>query len=61
MSEITWELSNGAVAVPESRKKMPFVSPIKVTKEMYENQKKLFTTYNAMQKELIDIGLMESK
>lgn len=44
-----------------SKKKMPFVTPIKITDTMDENQKTFFTNYNNMQKELIKNGLMESK
>lgn len=61
MSGITWELSNGAVAAPSNKKKMPFVTPIKITDTMDDNQKVFFTTYNNMQKELIKNGLMDSK
>jgi hypothetical protein len=61
MEDVTWELSNGAVAVPQNKKKMTFVTPIKITDEMDDNSKKFFTTYNSMQKELIKNGLMESK
>lgn len=44
-----------------TKKKMPFVTPIKITDTMDDNQKTFFTNYNTMQKELIKNGLMESK
>jgi hypothetical protein len=59
--DLTWELSNGAVAVPQNKKKMPFVTLIKITDDMDDNSKKFFTTYNSMQKELVKNGLMDSK
>lgn len=59
--DVTWELSNGAVSVPQNKKKMSFVTPIKITDDMDDNSKKFFTTYNSMQKELIKNGLMEAK
>lgn len=62
MSDVTWELSNGAVSAPQqNKKKMPFVTPIKITDTMDDNQKTFFTNYNNMQKELIRNGFMESK
>lgn len=61
MSEVTWELSNGVVAASANKKKMPFMTPIKITDNMDDNQKTFFTNYNNMQKELIRNGLMESK
>lgn len=64
MSEVTWTVTeySGKVTTTKSVvEKLAFVSPIKVTKEMDENQKKFFNTYNTMQKTLIDNGLMESK
>lgn len=61
MSEVTWELSNGAASASANKKKMPFVTPIKITDTMDEDQKTFFTNYNNMQKELIKNGLMESK
>ena len=60
MSDVTWELSNGATPAPP-KKKLPFVTPIKITNNMDENQKTFFSNYNNMQKELIKNGLMESK
>lgn len=61
MSDVTWELSNGAVAASANKKKLPFVIPIKITDSMDENTIKFYTNYNNMQKELIRNGLMESK
>lgn len=58
MPEITWEVSGESVP---QKKKLPFVTPIKITEDMDENQKSFFTKYNTMQKELIKNGLMESK
>lgn len=43
------------------KKKLPFVTPIKITDTMDENQKTFFANYNNMQKELIKNGLMDSK
>lgn len=59
MSEVTWEISSNPA--PQNKKKMPFVTPIKITDTMDENQKTFFNNYNNMQKELIKNGLMESK
>jgi hypothetical protein len=60
--EITWEVSgSGEQSPPAAKKKVPFVTPIKITDSMDENQKTFFTNYNNMQKELIKNGLMESK
>lgn len=50
--------SNG---VDSPKKKLPFVTPIKIVESMDDNQKTFFTNYNNMQKELIKNGLMESK
>lgn len=59
--EITWEIGGGNGEVANAKKKMAFVTPIKITESMDENQKTFFTSYNNMQKELIKNGLMESK
>lgn len=61
MSEVTWEVSGGGEQSSPSKKKMVFLTPIKITENMDDNQKTFFTNYNNMQKELIKAGLMESK
>lgn len=53
-----WLPSGGSAS---NKNKLPFVTPIKVTATMDDTQKKFFTEYNNMQKELIKHGLMESK
>lgn len=60
MEEITWTVSGGGEPSPP-KKKLPFVTPIKITDSMDDNQKVFFTNYNNMQKELVKNGLMESK
>lgn len=47
--------------IPINKKKIPFVTPIKITDTMDDNQKTFFSNYNNMQKELIKHGLMEAK
>ena len=59
--EITWEIGGGNGEVASTKKKLPFVTPIKITETMDDNQKTFFSNYNNMQKELIRNGLMESK
>lgn len=59
MSNVQWVV-DGSEPKP-NKKKMPFVTPIKITDDMDENSKKFFTTYNNMQKELIKNGLMDPK
>lgn len=58
--EIQWFYGGGGVA-SESVEKLPFWTPIKISKDMDENQKSFFTRYNDMQKKLIEHGLMETK
>jgi hypothetical protein len=45
----------------QTKKSCPFLTPIKITDTMDENQKTFFANYNNMQKELIKNGLMDSK
>lgn len=59
--EITWTVTEPNGTVTSTKKKMQFVTPIKVTDNMDDNQKLFFTNYNNMQKELIKNGLMETK
>lgn len=61
MTEVTWEISGGGEQSSPAKKKMLFLTPIKITDNMDDNQKTFFTNYNNMQKELIKNGLMESK
>lgn len=62
MSEITWTVSTpDGVVTRTGANKMPYIMPIKITKEMDDSQKTFFTKYNEMQKTLIDNGLMETK
>lgn len=66
-NEIQWFYGGNGEAVPSGEAvastadKLPYYTPIKVTKDMDENQKAFFTKYNDMQKKLIEHGLMESK
>lgn len=61
--EVTWTVTepSGNVTTTKTVEKHHFVAPIKVTKEMDENQKRFFSNYNSMQKALTDNGMMESK
>lgn len=55
------QTSQWETGVTSQKKKMPFVTPIKIMDNMDDNQKSFFTNYNNMQKELIKNGLMDTK
>lgn len=60
MQHTQWVVDEVTAKAP-NKNKMAFVTPIKITDNMDENQKTFFANYNNMQKELIKNGLMESK